>query len=165
MAEIKEAIETMIQESYLLGLSEPEIVEDLQRFVRRCVDVIGQNVKDKRAAEQLKAKLKFIGTRALVPNTTGENVFKTDGTMKTSRELLAEQAARHKRLMLKMIGEYDPKLVRAIERERYHRIPKSQIRSGRRMRARTKLLILRVCYLILVVFLLILIYIAILERG
>ena len=164
MAEIKEAIETVIEESYLLGLSDPEMAMDLQRFVRCCVDVIRHNVRDKRVAERLEAKLKFISTRALIPKTAGENIFKTDGTMKTSHELLAEQAARHKRLMMKMIGEYDARLVGEIQQERYRRISKSQIRPRRPMRRKTKLLILRICYSILVIFLLIIIYIAFLGR-
>jgi len=100
-----------------------------------------------------------------VPRPAGDSMFKADGTMKTPQELLAEQAARHKRLMVKMLGEHDPKLIGAIEQERYRRTQGPPSRPKRRRGSRkTKLLILRISYLILIVFLLILIYVVFLER-
>ena len=165
MAEIKEAIETLIEESYLLGLSEPEIAVDLQRFFRCCVSVIRRTVKDKKAIDQLEAKLKLISTRVGMPQTDDDSVLKTDGTVKTPQELFAEQAARHKRLMVRVLGEYDPKLIGEVERERYRRTPKPPSRSKRRVGSqKMKLLVLRVCYLVLIAFLLILIYVVILDR-
>jgi hypothetical protein len=42
---VKEAIEEMIEESYLLGLSEQEIRKDFKRFIDACYVVIQENVK------------------------------------------------------------------------------------------------------------------------
>ena len=44
---VKEAIEEMIEESYLLGLSEQEIRKDFKRFIDACYAVIQENVKDR----------------------------------------------------------------------------------------------------------------------
>ena len=53
MASVKDAIEEMIEESYLLGLSEDEIREDFRRFNDTCYTVIQANVKNREAISGL----------------------------------------------------------------------------------------------------------------
>ena len=46
MSSVKDAIDEMIEESYLLGLSEEEIRRDFLRFIDTCYQVIHANLKD-----------------------------------------------------------------------------------------------------------------------
>ena len=47
----------MIEESYLLSLSESEIRMDLERFVEMCSRVISENIHDKKQMQKLSEKL------------------------------------------------------------------------------------------------------------
>ena len=53
----KDAIEEMIEESYLLGLSEEEILADFSRFIDTCYTVIQGNVKSREALSRLAENL------------------------------------------------------------------------------------------------------------
>ena len=57
MANIRESINEMIEESYLLGLTENEIKEDLDNFVEICGKVIYENVHDRKQMQKLTKKL------------------------------------------------------------------------------------------------------------
>ena len=57
MSKVKEAIEEMIEESYLLGLSEDEIRQDFKRFIDTCFHVVQENVKDRDVISQLAESL------------------------------------------------------------------------------------------------------------
>ena len=57
MADVKDAIEEMIEESYLLGLSEEEILADFSRFIDTCYTVIQDNVKSREALSRLAENL------------------------------------------------------------------------------------------------------------
>ena len=53
MDSVKDAIEEIIEESYLLGLSEAEIREDFRRFIDTCYSVIEANVQTREAISGL----------------------------------------------------------------------------------------------------------------
>ncbi len=56
-SKVKEAIEEMIEESYLLGLSQHEVRQDFKRFIDTCYSVIQDNVKDRQAVNGLAESL------------------------------------------------------------------------------------------------------------
>ena len=57
MTKVREAIEEIIEESYLLGRSEREIRQDFKRFVDTCYAVIHDNIKDREAVSSLAWKI------------------------------------------------------------------------------------------------------------
>ena len=57
MPETSETIDQLIEESYLLGLSETEIKADLDRFVEICGRIIHEHVQDRKQIQRLTEKL------------------------------------------------------------------------------------------------------------
>ena len=116
MADVKDAIEEMIEESYLLGLSEEEILADFSRFIDTCYTVIQDNVKSREALSRLAENLAREKTSTRIEDHTtdlGKVAAKDD------QRVCAEKAARRKRMVLKAIADYDPHLVRLINEQRF----------------------------------------------
>ena len=57
MSRVKEAIEEVIEESYLRGLSDEEIRMDFKRFIDTCFSVLQSNVKDQESIGALTLSL------------------------------------------------------------------------------------------------------------
>ncbi len=116
MADVKDAIEEMIEESYLLGLSEEEILADFSRFIDTCYTVIQDNVKSREALSRLAENLAREKTSTRLADQSAElgKVAARD-----AQRACAEKAARRKRMVLKAIADYDPKLVRLINKQRF----------------------------------------------
>ena len=116
MADVKDAIEEMIEESYLLGLSEEEILADFSRFIDTCYTVIQDNVKSREELSRL--------AESLAREKTSTRIDDDSSTLgkvaaKDAQRACAEQAARRKRMVLKAIADYDPHLVRLINEQRF----------------------------------------------
>jgi len=114
MADAKDTIEEMIEESYLLGLSEEEILADFSRFIDTCYTVIQDNVKSREALSCLAENLAREKT-----NTRSADQSTAKVAAKDAQRACAEQAARRKRMVLKAIADYDPHLVRLINKQRF----------------------------------------------
>ena len=116
MADVKDAIEEMIEESYLLGLSEEEILADFSRFIDTCYTVIQDNVKSREALSCLAENLarEKTSTRSADDSTALGEIAAKD-----AQRACAEKAARRKRMVLKAIADYDPHLVRLINEQRF----------------------------------------------
>ena len=168
MPEIKDAIEELIEASYLMGRSEGEIRADLDRFIDACEKIIREQVRDKVKLEDMAEKLALARTCSLVSDlseagqpsrTAGE-----EGQQKTSLERFAEKVARTKRVILKAIAKCDPRLVDLIERERFPGVIREPKRSRppisptKGLKEKSHHLILRVCYALTLLFILYLIY-------
>ena len=72
MSNVKEAIEEIIEESYLLGLSEDEIRQDFKRFIDTCFNVIQSHVKNREAISGLTEDLTREKTCILIADHAGE---------------------------------------------------------------------------------------------
>lgn len=135
-SKVKEAIEEMIEESYLLGLSEQEIQQDFKRFIDACSTVIQENVKDRALVSGLVESLAHEQTVPIAGRAeagSGE-VSVEEGT--ASREF-SERVARRKRQILRAIAEHDPALVRLIDAHRFQgdgEEPRASAALGRRWR-------------------------------
>ena len=112
MADVKDAIEEMIEESYLLGLSEEEILADFSRFIDTCFTVIQDNVKSREDISRLAENLAREKTCTRVDDHSA-------ALGKVAQRSFAEKAARRKRMVLKAIADYDPHLVRLINEQRF----------------------------------------------
>ena len=122
MANVKDAIEEMIEESYLLGLSEDEIREDFKRFIDTCYTVIEANVKNREAVSGLAEGLAREKTCILIVDHLGEDedgIVEEASEVKEVQDAFTEKVARRKRMILKAIADYDPQLVRLIDEERF----------------------------------------------
>ena len=122
MTKVKEAIEEMIEESYLLGLSEQEIRADFKRFIDTCYAVIQENVKDREAVSGLAEDLAREQTVILIADRAEEGPdlpLKEKTSGKSPEEEFSERAAHRKRQILRIIAEYDPQLVRLIDEHRF----------------------------------------------
>ena len=174
MQKVQDAIEELIETSYLLGMSEQEIREDLVYFVGICGKVLRAHVHDKKTMDELADKLNLIkeevsAGRKAFPSR--EEMLRTDGTIMSSTEWLAERAARNKRLVLKAIEDCDPRLVALIQEERFYGgTPRSPLSVGqytsldRRYALRgskIKLFLLKIAYVLAVVCIFLLVYLMI----
>jgi hypothetical protein len=121
MSKVKEAIEEMIEESYLLGLSEDEIRQDFKRFIDTCFHVVQENVKDRDVISQLAESLAREQTCILIADReeSGTESVAMETNSKDEREAFAEKVARRKRQILRTIASYDPSLVRLIDAQRF----------------------------------------------
>ena len=121
MDSVKDAIEEIIEESYLLGLSEAEIREDFRRFIDTCYGVIEANVKNREAISGLAEDLAREKTCVLIADHSDEAAAfdEAGGKIKDAQEPFAEKIARRKRMILKAIADYDPQLVRLIDEQRF----------------------------------------------
>jgi hypothetical protein len=143
---VKEAIEEMIEESYLLGLSEQEIRKDFKRFIDACYAVIQENVKDRSVVSELAKNLAREQTVILIadraeasgpdvpaaapedspveeagvedPNGDDPNNSPADAKRAAAQEF-SEKVARRKRQILRTIAQHDPQLVRLIDAHRF----------------------------------------------
>ena len=123
MTKVKEAIEEVIEESYLLGLSEPEIRRDFKRFIDTCYGVIHDNVKDRDVETGLGESLAREQTCILIADRDDSSedvaVGQEAGKEQSTLEEFSETVARRKRQILRIIAKYDPKLVRLIDEQRF----------------------------------------------
>ena len=123
MTKVKEAIEEVIEESYLLGLSEREIRQDFKRFIDTCYVVIHDHVKDRDVVTGLAESLAREQTCILIADRgdgSGEvGVSQGTGKEQTTLEEFSEKVARRKRQILRTIAKYDPQLVRLIDEQRF----------------------------------------------
>jgi len=121
MSRVKEAIEEIIEESYLMGLSEQEICEDFRRFIDTCYEVLYQNLKNREALNGLAETLEREQTFVLMADYAEERRAQLgeDSPIKSLNEIFAEKAARRKRQILRTIAQYDPQLVRLIDAHRF----------------------------------------------
>ena len=125
-SKVKEAIEEMIEESYLLGLSEEEIRQDFKRFIDACYTVVQQNVKDRAVVSGLAESLAreqtvlLIADRAETP-AAEPAVGEVDDELAegVASQEFSEKVARRKRQILRTIAQYDPQLVRLIDAQRF----------------------------------------------
>jgi hypothetical protein len=121
MTRVKEAIEEIIEESYLMGLSEQEICEDFRRFIDTCYEVLYKNLKNREALNGLAETLEREQTFVLMADYAEErrSQLGEDSSIKSLDEIFAEKAARRKRQILRTIAQYDPQLVRLIDAHRF----------------------------------------------
>ncbi len=142
-SKVKEAIEEMIEESYLLGLSQHEVRQDFKRFIDTCYAVIRENVKDRDAVSGLAESLAREQTVILIADRAETERTEAADTVEDAIEEAADQAleavasdetvddaaraahefsekvARRKRQILRTIAEVDPRLVRLIDGQRF----------------------------------------------
>lgn len=116
MADVKDAVEEMIEESYLLGLSEEEILADFSRFIDTCYTVIQDNVK---SSESLSRLAENLAREKTSTRDADEAAALGKVAARDARRACAEKAARRKRMVLKAIADYDPDLVRLINEQRF----------------------------------------------
>jgi len=174
MPNVKEAIEEMIEESYLLGLSKDEIRQDFRRFIDTCYEVIHTNVKDREVISGLAEDLAREKTCILIadrsPGAEGGPGVQEEGESGGVHEAFAEKVAHRKRMILRTIGDYDPRLVRLIDEQRFQgnvkevERPRFKIRK-RRNWERHRLLLLKFGYATTVVLIILLIYLGFIQKS
>ena len=169
MPDIRESIDEMIEESYLLGLSESEIKADLDRFVEICGRVIHENINDRKQMQALAEKLaRALGLIEEHHEGEEEEPVPVEGTVQSSRQKFAEKVARNKRLILRTIRACDPKLELLIEQQRFPDESKSELAQALPIpigsRSRFKDLLLKTCYAVTLLLVLLLVYLVLLQN-
>jgi len=169
--DVRESIEELIEETYLLGLSERDIKADLDRFVESCGRVIRDNVRDRKQMQELADKLARARALSLIGDRTQEEsdlLLDSEGGVKSSRARFAKRVARNKRLILRTIGECDPRLVEQIEQARFPAQGEEQLPAlpiSRKPTAKAKNLVLKGCYALTLIFVLLLVYLVLLQQN
>jgi len=176
MSSVKEAIEEIIEESYLLGLSEEEIRRDFSRFIDTCYSVIHAHVKDRQIISGLMDDLAREKSCMLIASSASGSGSEADPEMqdeepvRSAHELFAEKVARRKRMILKSIGDYDPHLVRLIEERRFQvdfrKVERSRSRARKhRNWEHHRLVLLKLGYAATVVVIIVLIYLSFIQKS
>jgi hypothetical protein len=118
---IKRSVEELIEESYLLSLSDAEIQRYLQSFIEVCEKSLLQTVKKDRNQKIIEIRIALLKANLLL----GINSFsskKKQGAQepdKSSHDIFAEQVVETKGLILSRIEEYDAGIAEMIiERNR-----------------------------------------------
>ena len=174
MSDVKEAVEAIIEESYLLGLSEDEIRNDFKNFIDTCYGVIETNVTDRKAVNGLAESLAREKTCTLISErSSGADApaapAEGDASVETG-EPFAERVAHRKRLILKTIAEYDPKLIRLIDEERfqgeYQEVAPRRIKIRKQGNwERAKFLLLKFGYATTIAVIVLLIYLSFIQKS
>lgn len=170
MPEASETIYQLIEESYLLGLSEQEIRTDLDRFVEVCGKVIREHVHDRKQMQELAQKLAQTRALSLIEDQHqdddgGPVEYDEDRPV---RERFAERVARNKCLILKTIRDCNPKLEELIERERYPSLaqePESPLPFNGGPKPTAKDMVFKVFYVLTLMFVLLLVYLVLLQQN
>jgi len=173
MPNIRESINEMIEESYLLSLSESEIKADLDRFVEICGRVVYENIHDRKQMQQLTEKLARARALSLIEDHQDDEpqlpVPEDDERAAPSaRDRFVERVARNKRLILKAIRECDPQLEGLIDQVRFPTPGKSVAPPAPpdrpRPKPKAKDLFLRTCYAVALLAVLLLVYLMLLQN-
>jgi len=180
MSSVKEAIEEMIEETYLLGLSEDEIRRDFSRFIDTCYSVIHAHIRDRGVISGLAEDLARERTCILIADRTRANeprAAEPGGAAGAVREpaepaeeTFAERVAHRKRSILRAIAAHDPRLVRLIDEQRFQVDLDEPERPRFRLRRlpsldRYRMLLLKAGYAATVVLIILLIYLGFVQRS
>ena len=192
-SKVKEAIEEMIEESYLLGLSQHEVRQDFKRFIDTCYAVIRENVKDRDAVSGLAKCLAreqtviLIADRAETERTEAADTIEeaadqaleavasdetVDDAARAAHEF-SEKVARRKRQILRTIAEVDPRLVRLIDGQRFQGeadepqrpVFRRQILGGRVDWSQVRTNLLKVGYATTVALIILLIWLGFMQKS
>ena len=174
MPDIRESINEMIEESYLLSLSESEIKADLDRFVEICGRVVYENIHDRKQMQELTEKLARARALSLIEDHQDDEFEPPlvedddDRTTPSSRDRFVERVARNKRLILKAIRECDPSLEGLIDQARFPKTdaspapPAAPDQPGPKTKAKN--LVLRTVYAVALLAILLLVYLMLLQN-
>lgn len=172
---VKEAIEEVIEESYLMGLSEQEICEDFRRFIDTCYEVLYRNIKNREVlnglAETLEREQTFVLMADYAEERSAQLGAGEDSAIRSLSEIFAEKAARRKRQILRTIAQYDPQLVRLIDAQRFQGEIKEPSRPRFRRTAwrpdwdRLRLRLLKVGYCAIIGLIILLLYLGFVAKS
>lgn len=171
MPEASETIDQLIEESYLLGLSEEEIRADLDRFVEVCGKVIRQHIHDRKQMQELAQKLARTRALSLIEDQQDDDELPIDDQVndRSAREQFAEKVARNKCLILKTIRDCNPKLEELIEKERYPSLIQEADGplpfSAGAGKGTARDMFFRVFYVVTLMFVLLLVYLVLLQQN
>ena len=125
---IKHQIEELIEESYLLSLSEAEIRNYLRNFLNACETILKENISIQGDIRIIGVKIALLKVQLLlrewaqhgvkVPTVKSES---EDKKAKSNVELLAQQVVDIKRLILNLFDSINPKLKDAVVEEEKNR--------------------------------------------
>ncbi len=121
---IKHRVEELIEESYLLSLSEMEIRSYLRNFLDACDTILKENISIQGDIRIIGVKIALLKVRLLLREWAQHSVkvptVKSEGEDKKAKsnvELLAQQVVDIKRLILNLLNSINPKLKDAVVEE------------------------------------------------
>jgi len=121
MHTVRDAVEELIEESYLLTLSEEEICRELERFSSVCERVVTENVQDNGRLKHVLLRLASIRAAAPIRPFGSPNLllrlFRKKRVTHTSKEKYVEKVAKVKRAMTKAIERFEPQLIPLIDND------------------------------------------------
>lgn len=174
MPSTNERIDQLIEESYLLSLSEEEIRADLDRFVEVCGKVIRENVHDRKQMQELAQKLARARALSLIEDQHEDDdelaaaPLEVEDDPRSPKEIFAEKVARNKCLILRTIRDCNPGLEDLIDRERYPALaetPETSMPFSTGGGQTTKDMVFKVFYVVTLLFVLLLVYLVLLQQN
>ncbi|MCD6307747.1 MAG: hypothetical protein J7M24_01985 [Candidatus Latescibacteria bacterium] len=131
----------MIEESYLLTLSEPEIRNYLRTFVKSCEDILRDTLGVQSDVRLTKVKIALLKSYLIInrspePLKTGGS---TGGDQKTQKELLVSHIVQIKRSIVRLFESIHPGLTDTILEEQQRRLDSHSRQSIKHAARRTAL--------------------------
>jgi len=114
---IKQQVEEVIEESYLLSLGNSDIQQNLRTFIDICENVLRDSAQEGRDMKVTEIRIAILKAYLLLSLDTYPLKKHQNGAAasdKSSHNLLAEQVVATKNLILRLIDEYDSKLAEAV---------------------------------------------------
>ncbi len=143
---IKQHVEELIEESYLLTLDECEVREYLRTFVKSCEDLLRDNISIHGDIRLTKVKIALLKSYLIInrSQTSSARRYRDSSVKEEGDDAAGRLLARHvlqiKRSVLRLLESIDPSLVVKVLEEQ-HRLLDSQNRQTRRNAARRTVLV------------------------
>lgn len=121
MQTVKDTIETLIEESYLLTLSEERLDEELDQFIHTCKTIIRENVRDIVRRRRLLRRITSIHATMLKSDKDSQHIHRILFGKRGRKHLKWEEKVKRvtgiKRAIIRGIEEDEPQLVYFIEHD------------------------------------------------
>jgi len=120
---IKRHVEDVIEETYLLSLTETEILDYLRSFVHSCETVLNNNLSIHGDVRLTKVKLTLLKAYLLLQENFSTTISRPNGEEKpVSRvEYLAPQVVQLKSAIIHLLDTMNPAVSHAVNEENRHR--------------------------------------------
>ena len=120
MQTVKDTIEALIEESFLMMLSEEELERELERFFRTCRSVIRENIRDSGRRRGLMRRIQAIQSVDMGSETESPGLrvpFVRGKKRLPHREDMVRRLIGIKRAAMKAVQELEPQLLFLIEHD------------------------------------------------
>ena len=161
---IRQHIEELIEESYLMSLTEQEIRDYLRNFVKACEAILNENISAHGDIRLTKVKVTLLKSHLLFTGDTKppDETVGADGSIPDRISFLAQHVIQIKSTVVRLLDMINPAITRAVLDE--HRMRMERIAQTRKTGRRVRNLYIKTGYYILLLIDIILLLMVVMNR-